>query len=218
VHTITQSDHAPLTIILDPTIRTSRRGFKYEESWLFDSSYLHQVQHNWCKGSSSTESLKFCAIALTDWKKKVIGNNSNIISQLLHELDVLSSLQTTPLNAQRIININGELAKRWSMQEAYWSQRAKSDWLQLGDNNTKFFHRSTQQRRSLNSITSLLTDDDTLLNTPPDLSAHIVQFYTNLFTQPLEILKSRQQSFKWVPLRPLALMAFQGGFFRYTGT
>lgn len=40
----------------------------------------------------------------------------------------------------------------------YWKQRSRVNWLQLGDQNTRFFHQTTLQRRQYNKILRLQDD------------------------------------------------------------
>jgi len=40
-------------------------------------------------------------------------------------------------------------------EEVMWTQRDRVKWLQEGDNNTRFFHHTTNRRRSKNYISPL---------------------------------------------------------------
>lgn len=42
-----------------------------------------------------------------------------------------------------------------------WRQRAKQKWLQEGDRNTKYFHKSATQRKQRNTINELYTKNST---------------------------------------------------------
>ncbi|CAN1281195.1 hypothetical protein LINPERPRIM_LOCUS17654, partial [Linum perenne] len=68
--------------------------------------------------------------------------------------------------------INADLARRWNIQETYWSQRSRNQWLTLGDHNTSFFHRSTLQRRSINNISTLKLENGSWIDNRRDISAH----------------------------------------------
>lgn len=45
-------------------------------------------------------------------------------------------------------------------EEVYWKQRAKMNWLQDSDLNTKFFHLSVTARRRFKKISMLLREDN----------------------------------------------------------
>ena len=41
---------------------------------------------------------------------------------------------------ERVKSLSNEIDKLMEMEECMWNQRAKSDWLKYGDQNTKYFH------------------------------------------------------------------------------
>lgn len=45
-----------------------------------------------------------------------------------------------------------EYHKTLNQEEIHWKQKARVDWIQKGDRNTKFFKMSTLRRRSINII------------------------------------------------------------------
>lgn len=49
------------------------------------------------------------------------------------------------------IKLNMEVDK----DEMCWEQRAKANWLQLGDKNSVFFHKYASTRRRINTISRL---------------------------------------------------------------
>ncbi|CAN0884881.1 hypothetical protein LINGRAHAP2_LOCUS14966, partial [Linum grandiflorum] len=51
--------------------------------------------------------------------------------------------------------LDSELTTLEEDEEAYWSQRARTDWAQEGDKNTAFFHRKATARRRRNTISKL---------------------------------------------------------------
>ncbi|KAA3488819.1 reverse transcriptase [Gossypium australe] len=53
------------------------------------------------------------------------------------------------------IHLNMEIDK----DESYWKQRARINWLKLGDKNTSFFHKQATQRKKRNLIQKLQSED-----------------------------------------------------------
>ncbi|KAG8486672.1 hypothetical protein CXB51_020076 [Gossypium anomalum] len=53
------------------------------------------------------------------------------------------------------MEVRDELENVLNHEELLWRQKAKCDWLQFGDRNTKYFHSRTMQRRKLNRILAL---------------------------------------------------------------
>lgn len=54
-----------------------------------------------------------------------------------------------------INEINTALNKAYLAEEAFWKQRSRLLWLQLGDRNSGFFHATAKNRRRANSFTVL---------------------------------------------------------------
>ncbi|CAN1120648.1 hypothetical protein LINPERHAP2_LOCUS323, partial [Linum perenne] len=65
------------------------------------------------------------------------------------------------------------LDEAWRNEELFWGQRAKVNWLNLGDRNTKFFHASTMLRQQRNNITKLKSE-----------IGHMTNFFKDLFRAP----------------------------------
>ena len=63
-----------------------------------------------------------------------------------------------------------------------WQQRSKVQWLKNGDQNTKFFHRTTTQRKRKNFIKGLCDGNGDWQEDEDFFSTLLIDFYTNLFT------------------------------------
>lgn len=60
--------------------------------------------------------------------------------------------------------------------------KSRIEWLKWGDQNTKYFHATTVQRRQRNKISMLRLEDQTWSRDPETLKQHICHFYQSLFT------------------------------------
>lgn len=70
----------------------------------------------------------------------------------------------------------------YKREEAYWFQKSRVQWLREGDQNTKFFHVYTMQRRRKNSIAKLVTAQGVECNTSSQIEEEIIASYDQLFT------------------------------------
>lgn len=64
----------------------------------------------------------------------------------------------------------------------FWSQNARIQWLQEGDQKTSFFHASVIQRRKCNKIATLEKERGGIYSTKEDMIDEISGFYEDLFT------------------------------------
>ncbi|XP_060972669.1 uncharacterized protein LOC133038517 [Cannabis sativa] len=63
-----------------------------------------------------------------------------------------------------------------------WHQRSRVDWLQSGDQNTKFFHAHASSRKAANRIHFLLDSNGAKTTSNEGISNIITEFFDNLFT------------------------------------
>lgn len=70
-----------------------------------------------------------------------------------------------------------ELAKA---EETFWRQKSRIRWLEEGDQNSSFFHRSVVARSAVNGIKRLRLEDDSIITEHADIKAACVEYYTNL--------------------------------------
>ncbi|KAA3484931.1 Retrovirus-related Pol polyprotein LINE-1 [Gossypium australe] len=57
------------------------------------------------------------------------------------------------------LEVREELENVLYHEEMLWKQKSRSDWLSLGDRNTKYFHSWMVERKKFNRITTLRTSD-----------------------------------------------------------
>lgn len=56
-------------------------------------------------------------------------------------------------------NLLAELERVLDDEEILWKQKSRTDWLMLGDRNTKYFHSQASRRRKVNQIKALRLKD-----------------------------------------------------------
>jgi hypothetical protein len=85
--------------------------------------------------------------------------------------------------------IKEELHIMLEQEELKWKQRAKVNWLQNGDRNTKFFHAYANQRKKRNQISKIIDKDGRLCSSKEDIEEAFISFFKELFTasQHLEV-------------------------------
>lgn len=69
-------------------------------------------------------------------------------------------------------------------EEAFFKQKSRVQWLQLGDKNTAFFHKSIIHRQCRNSITRLKDADGRLIMDPQAIGNMAVTHFKNILSSP----------------------------------
>ncbi|XP_050364107.1 uncharacterized protein LOC126782821 [Argentina anserina] len=90
------------------------------------------------------------------WNRNVFGNLTRKIEDLHGRSNIIQQqLMTSPdsiyLNQQDQL-IRNEITALYKEEELLWAQKAKANWLQLGDRNTKFFQAQANIRKKFNAI------------------------------------------------------------------
>lgn len=84
--------------------------------------------------------LKNCAQYLKLWGSKTFGNISRQIKDVQKELEDLNKCPRLGEVRSSITRVENELNRLLALDEYYWRQRARVEWLRSGDRNTKIFH------------------------------------------------------------------------------
>lgn len=86
-------------------------------------------------------------------------------------------------NMAEIIDTRLQLNSDIDKDEVYWEQRARANWLRLGDKNTSFFHRlASMRKKKRNSIVELKCDDGRTICSDDEIGEEASNFFQNLFT------------------------------------
>ena len=70
-------------------------------------------------------------------------------------------------------------------EEAFYKQKSRIQWLQLGDKKTAFFHKSVLHRQSRNMINSLIDEERTLIIDQNTIGGKAAEYFENLLTAHL---------------------------------
>jgi hypothetical protein len=82
---------------------------------------------------------------------------------------------------QKIKNKEIELDNLLEGEEVWWKQRARTDWLQYGDKNTKFFHQKASQRRKKNRINEIMDSQGQKYTEHEDIERVLIEHFKDLF-------------------------------------
>lgn len=74
-------------------------------------------------------------------------------------------------------------------EEAIMQQRAKVDWIRLGDANNSYFHANVKAKHRHSGLDCLQLNDGTMVTTPHEIEHEILNFYSKLVGQNEERLE-----------------------------
>jgi hypothetical protein len=78
--------------------------------------------------------------------------------------------------------LKDEIQGLLEQEESKWKQRAKEDWLRIGDRNTKYFHACANQCKRRNTIGMIRDMDGQEFTTPKGIEKAFINYYKQLFS------------------------------------
>uniref|UniRef100_A0A803Q1V1 Reverse transcriptase n=1 Tax=Cannabis sativa TaxID=3483 RepID=A0A803Q1V1_CANSA len=145
----------PLNVHQEKPVRKTR--FRFEKMWLKEEEAVVLIRENWPA------------------MKKDISKLQKTVAQLNNIVDRTQASVTQLQQSEAILD---ELLAH---EEEYWHQRSRVDWLQCGDQNTKFFHAKASSRKANNSIKSQKNELSLTVTGKEDLTQVICSYYDQLF-------------------------------------
>ncbi|KAK4268822.1 hypothetical protein QN277_022056 [Acacia crassicarpa] len=183
------SDHHLLFVQCQFEKYKRRRPFRFEAVWASHDHYLEVIKDSWQTFSEQDMSclesflcnLKNGERNLTSWGKEKFPNNVRRIDFLKARMAELALQDRTTSISNGMLEMKGELDRLLELEEQYWWQRSRINWLATGDKNSRFFHVSTIKRRQRNRISCIRDDMGNWLMDKEAISQNIASYFQNLF-------------------------------------
>lgn len=120
-----------------------------------------------------------------EWSSKTFGI---IPKELKHVRQQLLRLEETGAPEAEIRVVYARLQELTDVENGYWRQRSRSNWLMNGDRNTAYFHHHANHRHRRNRILKIKDLASVTHTTQNDISSAAVNFFTSLFTSAQSFL------------------------------
>eukprot|EP00253_Pinus_taeda_P007220 PITA_07220 len=186
------SDHWPISLEAAFLGTPRNKPFRFEKFWLQHPNFVKKLEKWWreplnIKGTRMFKlqsKLKHIKSKIKQWNATKFGNifqeKSIIESKLEHihktwtsgNISEVSKVQKKDLMAQWLLCCKHE--------ETLWRQKSRVQWLKEGEQNTKFFHRSTLDYRSANKILKLKNEAGETLQNHKDISSLLTRHFKHI--------------------------------------
>ena len=156
--------------------------------WVTDERFVEVVHSTWDMGShidpmsSVLMKVDHCQEQLTTWNKKVFGNVCWKLAKVRQQLEKAEARSMAGGGNERLASLNEELQNLMVLEESMWSQRAKSDWLRYGHQNTKYFHCRASERNKRNYISGIENATGAWTEDESQVGDILFKLYSNLFS------------------------------------
>ncbi|GKU98555.1 hypothetical protein SLEP1_g11546 [Rubroshorea leprosula] len=104
------------------------------------------------------------------------------------------------------------------MRESIWKQKSRSDWVKLGDQNTRYFHKVANGRKAQNSIQGI-TSDGHWVEEPVMVKKEVMSYFRKAFQEEswdrpkptnIEFKRISEEQMKWLE-RPFTVEEIEEG-------
>jgi len=194
VHQVTlpkiTSDHFPIFLRVGEVSR-GRHPFKFENMWLEADGFDDLVKSIWDElnviGPSSfilAKKLNFLKTKLKQWNREVFGHLEFKMASLVDKVKLLDEKEQQQslswADRYKRLRVKKELSMVRKSIDIFWRQRAKQQWSEDGDRNTKFFHQVANIRKRFNAIHKIQVDGEFYFDAASAKNATF-NFYENLY-------------------------------------
>ncbi|KAH7838491.1 hypothetical protein Vadar_027204 [Vaccinium darrowii] len=181
----TYSDHNPLLLHLHGNISfiPTNKPFRFEAAWIVDPSFEAIVSNNW-NGNNLTDKIVNFSQAANKWNKEVFGN---IFRKKRWTLARIHGIQKAQGNvfSHNLFNLEKELISEYNkilaQEELLWFQKSRSQWIVMGERNTRYFHLSTIIRRRKAKISMLKDNNNVWIDDPVMIKDLVQNHFKDLF-------------------------------------
>ncbi|XP_056850991.1 uncharacterized protein LOC130500242 [Raphanus sativus] len=185
------SDYSPCLIDLaTPLPIAGSKPFKFYNYLIKHPSFLQTVTEAWIIAGNFSTCLSDLCWKLKSLKSVLLKINSENYSQIQERISLVNSLlkdvQVRALQQPSMELFEEEklLHERWcflrTIEEAYFKQRSRINWLKEGDLNTAYFHRVALVRIAFNSIRSFLLPSGVIITDPDAMASLAVTHFQGI--------------------------------------
>ncbi|XP_049406058.1 uncharacterized protein LOC125869643 [Solanum stenotomum] len=183
------SDHAPMMIHMSQGPKPPKSLFRFFNVWKDHANFIPIVTRNWTRRTAggnmkhvwyNLKKLKAEFKQLNDDEFKHIGQK---VIACRNELEMIQTEMRSDHSNYLIMKEKEVLLnlEKWSMiEESVLKQKARVNWISLGDANTKYFSAVMKEKQQRKHILNLTSQDGANLKEAEDIKLEIVKFYKGL--------------------------------------
>ncbi|KAA3483658.1 reverse transcriptase [Gossypium australe] len=177
------SDHCPLLITTNKEENRSKwETFKFEAWLVMEETFEVEVKLMWETASDDLlQKLEYRKIGLKKWATRIRLSRKRKKELLTSKLSDLMEAERADNNLAELIDAKLQLNFEIDKDESYWKQKARVNWLKLGDRNTTFFHSVATQKRRKNCIQMLQDTDGRETGELQDMAEITRTYFQELF-------------------------------------
>jgi hypothetical protein len=128
---------------------------------------------------------------IKDWAKNSFGDIFKMKGEIENKLKDLQESMDKGDNRANTTLEEENYRMKWkditAKEETFWKQRSRILWLEAGDRNTTFFHRSASIHKRRNTINSLMDDRGRVYKSNEEMGNHAVDYFCNALKEETKL-------------------------------
>lgn len=183
------SDHCGLLVDIQSSKEELKTPFRFFNMWCEHPNFFNIVEKIWqlpvrgCNMYKVYHRLKLVRVESRSLNKREFGHISGQIAQCRQSLEgIRNKLLDDPFNVGMQKEENKlviQLQQMLNWEECLLKQKSRCQWIQEGDQNSKFFFRMLQQRKARNKIEQLLLANGEISADKDVIKNAILEHYQN---------------------------------------
>ncbi|WOK97481.1 non-LTR retrolelement reverse transcriptase [Canna indica] len=157
-----------------------KRRFVFELYWLEKESITQLVKDNWERSPFMETSL---STTLSVWSREIFSSLEKELKSTLEELGTLEAVDeagvATDYEVNRIKSLTNKAMAPRQIHIKWWT-KARTNWVDMNDKNTKYFHNLVKYKRRQNTILQISMDGKVCTETKMILTEY-VKWYSCLW-------------------------------------
>ena len=178
------SDHSPCCIFLDVGKQKIKRPFKFftmlndhPDFAILISECWNSLNFSGSKMLTVSKKLKHLKSIIREFSRhNFYGIEKRVTEAFDHLLYCQRELLASPTLATS--TREREAHSKWfslaKAEESFFFQRSRVNWVDVGDSNTQYYHRSLKSRQALNQIIFLVDDNDNIIDSNEEIQQHVL--------------------------------------------
>ncbi|KAI9113491.1 hypothetical protein K1719_015418 [Acacia pycnantha] len=162
--------------------------FRFLAPWLAHPDFSMIVKRIWNSDRELFPCLNAFVSEMKIWNLETFGHTGKRKRKLFRRINGIQSKLEDQFDAPSNFLLDLETSLREDLEDVYfqeellWLQKSSSEWICLGDRNTKYYHMKALIRKKKNFVSQLKITDGSWIQDEDHLAAHVRQYFIDLFS------------------------------------
>jgi len=184
------SDHSPMVVKVARNDQNIKKPFRLFDMWMDQEEFMPMVKKVWDQNSGGCPMYQLCCKfrklkqELKLFNKTHFSNISNRVKDAKDEMDkAQQAMHTTHGNTtlcMRERDVVRNYASTVRAEESFFKQKARIQWLRLGDQNTSFFHKSVNGRHNRSRLLSVTREDGEVVEGHEAVKSEVIAYFQSV--------------------------------------